>query len=269
MPTPTSARDRAEPGPCAVTALPKSTRGGTAPAVPEVAVAAGHLCFQGKPVAPLTNGWLDPTAIDTHLIVPLGDAITTAKDTPKVESVVAHKGEPPRELRPARILAPATLPFEALVDILYTTGRNEFRQYYLGVAGAGGEPAFLRVDPPVFLAIDALSPSVKVYILVDGLRVVLGTDEPRTVPLADGSLPTSDPARWDLAALDRVLGQIEGVHPEVVHATITAEREIPIGVVVAVFDVAAGEGCPAHTGTFEVAEDRCRFPYLIIEAGAG
>ena len=73
----------------------------------------------------------------------------------------------------------------------------------------------------------------------------------------------------DLAALTKAIDELAKAHPEIHDVTISAENDIPLGVLVAVIDVAAGDDCPAKPRDYDDAIDRCRLPFVTIEAGAG
>ncbi|MCA9706443.1 MAG: hypothetical protein KDK70_11390 [Myxococcales bacterium] len=234
-----------------------------------------QLCVDGRPVVPIVDGAVAAEHVDHHLIVPLYDAlaVTIARakaERPTIYSGILRRGVLPQELQPLTVEAPPDLSFGRLIDILYTAGRAGFTQYYLGVQGAEGRGA-LVVSPPMFTGTTEPPPDVKLFILDDGMRVGVGAEiyEPGGIGLANPTLPRHQPSRWDLAALTKAIEELAKAHPEIHDVTISAENDIPLGVLVAVIDVAAGDDCPAKPRDYDDAIARCRLPFVTIEAGAG
>ena len=78
-----------------------------------------------------------------------------------------------------------------------------------------------------------------------------------------------DPAHWDFAGLERTLKTFEAGAPEVDRVVVSAENSIPFGVVAALIEAARGADCPMHESPATWTTARCRFPKVVVEAGAG
>ena len=186
--------------------------------------------------------------------------MTAAKHAEANNPVEIHRGVAReggvQSVKPVHLHAPGDAAFAELVDVMYTLGRASFAQYHLAVE-TDGEQAYLRLDPPRFMAGQPEPPKVAVFVLIDGFRVThRGSGGLETLPR-------------DLKRLDAALATIKNKNPRTVNMVVSAENDVTVGELVEVIDVGAGPGCPPHRGLYEVDESRCRFPYLTIEAGAG
>ncbi|MCA9717062.1 MAG: hypothetical protein KC468_20480, partial [Myxococcales bacterium] len=236
-----------------------------------------------KSVVRLVDGHPAPEFVERHLIGPLDEVLAPMGEKAAASSIIRAVGRPgvtPRAIYSLKLVAPIELEFAPLIDILYTSGRAGFNHFFLAVAGPGDTRRFLEVDPPMFTMDQPPPPSVKIFVLKDGIRVwslAQAGSEPtehghgfqKTIALGRGDLPLGDPARWNLPELDQALEQIKRADPEVVDAVISGEHDIPLAVFVEVLNRAAGDGCPAEFASREDELAKCRFPYLSIEAGSG
>jgi biopolymer transport protein ExbD len=90
-----------------------------------VYVSTRDITFEGKKVVQLHDGELDEAAVKQHLIGPLYDAMAEEAD----------KGKQMAEARGTEwegrviLIGDQQLRFNVLVDVMYTAGRAEFRQY--------------------------------------------------------------------------------------------------------------------------------------------
>lgn len=91
-----------------------------------VYIAARSITFGSKKIVQIDeNGDIDPAALQNHLIGPLYDAM--AEEADKAKQMAAATGG---EWAGRVILVGDTkLKFSTLVDVMYTAGRAEFREY--------------------------------------------------------------------------------------------------------------------------------------------
>ncbi len=244
-------------GPCAAK-LPAARAGGAGEGHVTVTVSREAICVDDEAVVALIDGAIDPKELEYHYIEKLA---TTAEklDASRREGdmeIVTPEGP----VKPIKIQFDARTPFSIVVDTVYSLGRSQFSTYWYGVEGG----TYLPVSPPRFTAMGGGStPAVKVFVMEDGFR--LGP----MIPLADGAKSLDDPARWDLAGLDKALAQIEEDAGENLTAVVSAENTIPFGQLAAVYEVVRGPGCPVDRNPEEWTAKACRFPDVVVEAGAG
>jgi len=101
-----------------------------------VYVSKRSITFNNKKLIQIDeNGDIDPAAVQNHLIGPLYDAM--AEEADKAKQMSANQGE---EEWSGRIIlvGDQTLKFSTLVDVMYTAGRAEFREYAFCVIQQNG-----------------------------------------------------------------------------------------------------------------------------------
>lgn len=92
-----------------------------------VYVSARSITFNNKKVVQLDeNGDIDPAAVQSHLIGPLYDAM--AEEADKAKQLSANQGKEEWSGR-VILVGDQKLKFSTLVDVMYTAGRAEFREY--------------------------------------------------------------------------------------------------------------------------------------------
>jgi biopolymer transport protein ExbD len=92
-----------------------------------VYIAARSITFASKKIVQLDeNGDIDPAALQNHLIGPLYDAM--AEEADKAKQMAAAQGQEEWSGR-VILVGDQSLKFSTLVDVMYTAGRAEFREY--------------------------------------------------------------------------------------------------------------------------------------------
>jgi len=249
-------------GVCAVS-LPKGPLGPIAPAGPEITLGSQALCLDGRALVAVVKGRIDPGAVQRHLIRVL---LLQLEDRPKdkiPKQIEIHTSAGP--VASARILADSSTVFSDLVDVMYTLGRAEFNDYWLGVRTAE-TTTFRQLSPPKFSMGGQAPIKLRVFVMEDGFRVTTGSDDSGslrpTILAADPTLPLEDLGRWDFAALAAALSAEEKRNPGAA-LKLSAENRVPVATLISAIDAARGPDCtPAHKA-------RCRFSEIVIEAGAG
>ncbi len=92
-----------------------------------VYISKRSITFNNKKIVQIDeNGDIDPAALQNHLIGPLYDAM--AEESDKAKTMAANQG---KEEWSGRIIlvGDQTLKFATLVDVMYTAGRAEYREY--------------------------------------------------------------------------------------------------------------------------------------------
>lgn len=92
-----------------------------------VYIAARAITFGSKKIVQIDeNGDIDPAALQNHLIGPLYDAM--AEEADKAKQMSAAQGQAEWSGR-VILVGDQKLKFSTLVDVMYTAGRAEFREY--------------------------------------------------------------------------------------------------------------------------------------------
>jgi hypothetical protein len=92
-----------------------------------VYIAARSITFGSKKIVQIDeNGDIDPAALQNHLIGPLYDAM--AEEADKAKQMAAAQGQEEWSGR-VILVGDQKLKFSTLVDVMYTAGRAEFREY--------------------------------------------------------------------------------------------------------------------------------------------
>jgi hypothetical protein len=155
------------------------------------------------------------------------------------------------------------VPFSTVVDTLYTGGRTGFTNYAFIIQPSHQVERALLVAPPNVTALGApRPPRLKVFIADDGFYVALpGETEPRQLPKRDGAGSGAD--AWDQLGLAELVGEFRKANSGASTAVVSAENNIPLGVLLGTYATLAGPGCD------QAKPETCLLPDLIIEAGAG
>lgn len=91
-----------------------------------VYISQRSITFANKKIVQLDeNGDIDPAALQNHLIGPLYDAM--AEEADKAKQMAAMQGG--EWAGRVILVGDQTLKFSTLVDVMYTAGRAEFREY--------------------------------------------------------------------------------------------------------------------------------------------
>jgi biopolymer transport protein ExbD len=101
-----------------------------------VYISKRSITFNNKAIVQIDeNGDIDPAAVQNHLIGPLYDAM--AEEADKAKQMSANQG---KEEWSGRIIlvGDTTLKFSTLVDVMYTAGRAEYREYAFCVIQQSG-----------------------------------------------------------------------------------------------------------------------------------
>lgn len=94
-----------------------------------VYISARAITFANKKIVQIDeNGDIDPAALQNHLIGPLYDAMAEEADKAKQMAAAQGKGEDEWSGR-VILVGDQKLKFSTLVDVMYTAGRAEFREY--------------------------------------------------------------------------------------------------------------------------------------------
>ncbi len=222
--------------------------------IPEGLLVSGsrsRLEFAGRLIAPLADGRLRADDVQHHLIPSLHEALRE-----ELDNIEAISGVDEDQLNQLLLLdLDAQTPFATVVDVLFTAGRAGFRRFAFIVEPSYPVKQALYVEPPS----DARpGPRLTVLIAADRLIVLDSsrTDQPR-------ELPKREPEAWDLAGLGELAEAFVAEHSTTTTAVVSAEREIPLAVLLEIYAVLLGPECDQSTG------EGCRFARLMIEAGAG
>ncbi|MCH9688049.1 MAG: biopolymer transporter ExbD [Deltaproteobacteria bacterium] len=96
-----------------------------------VYISKRSITFNNKKIVQIDeNGDIDPAALQNHLIGPLYDAM--AEEAEKAKTMAANQGKDEWAGR-IILVGDQTLKFATLVDVMYTAGRAEYREYALCV----------------------------------------------------------------------------------------------------------------------------------------
>jgi hypothetical protein len=98
-------------------------------------IAPSGITFNDKKIITLTpEGDIDPGMVENHLIGPLYDAMAEEVDKAKAMAENTNREWEGRLI----VVGDARLKFSALVDVMYTAGRAEFREYAFCVIRVNG-----------------------------------------------------------------------------------------------------------------------------------
>ncbi|MEM6990010.1 MAG: AgmX/PglI C-terminal domain-containing protein [Myxococcota bacterium] len=225
--------------------LPAAKGGGALDdATPLVVLRPNLLVFGGKALLRLTDLELTPRGFEDGVFVPLRDGISDAPG-----------GAP-------RIVADATVRFEWLAAIVHTLHAAGRRTQALVVDG-GDELRTFDIRQP-----DVEGPKLRVSVLADGYRVARSDskdprgrqhDGPPMTPLTRPGAPIDELDRWNVAKLADDIKGVKALFPSETAVSVAADREVPVGAVVAAMEVLRGEGCTPDT------PNACHFPEIHLQ----
>ena len=97
-------------------------------------ISTRDITFNSKKIVQLSEGEIDPAAVKQHLIGPLYDAM--AEEADKAKQMAEHQGKE----WPGRVIlvGDQALKFSTLVDVMYTAGRAEYREYAFCIIDTNG-----------------------------------------------------------------------------------------------------------------------------------
>ena len=195
--------------------------------------------LDGEVLVRLNDWGLRPDGVEDGVIVALRDAIASAP-----------------EGRPV-VVADATARFEGLALIVATLNRAG-RQAH-GIVLRDGDA--LRVfDTEAAVAPGRESADLRVTVQGDGYRVTSREDTAElrfphrpTIALAKVAAPVQDLDRWDHSKLASAMAEYKRRFSAETTVTVGADRDVPVGAVVAAMEIVRGETCTPATPT------ACRF----------
>lgn len=221
-----------------------------------VYVSMGEIELGEQRIATLERGELDASDVEAHRIVALHDALSETWE--RDGEVAEQRGESASER--LLLVFDHRVPFSTVVDVLYTGGRAGYSTYSLIVEAAPGVRRAIHVAPPRYDPQTAVVPKFKTFVTRDGFRVIY-SDVDETLPKTD---PDGDAAdAWDHAELAERVGEALDGYSGLKTAVVSAENDIPIGVILATYSTLLGPDCQ------QTKRERCLLPLLQIEAGAG
>jgi hypothetical protein len=225
----------------------------------------------------VTDGWLDRSAIERHVIGPLfeqAQEIAARLETAAAARDLVWDGH-------AILYAHPDTPMGDIVDVVYTLGRHGFMSYQFALAPSVELSHLverqvinvgIHLDPPKFVK-GTPSPegtTMVVFLANDGMHVGHRPNGP-TEPTWDALLT------WDantMAELERHAAQFVAEHPPVEgeqhhKAVFMADPEMPVGRLIEAMIAASGRDCRYQDvwGTKLGDRKRCHIAQRILEAG--
>ena len=222
------------------------------PDSPAVYVAKDRIEFNHKKIVGFNEeGKLDESVLQGHLVGPLYDEL--AEEADKAKAMAAAAGEDWEG--EVVIVADADTSFGTLVDVMYSAGRAEFREYAFVVEGTEGAGA-IPISPPKFRVSGTEpppEPSLKVLVQQDGFSIPsnkLGEPPLEIAKAGD---------EYDYAALTKAAGEFLKENAKSTRARVSAETGVPFAVVAQTLIAVRGQECDGNKD--------CVLPDLVIEAG--
>ncbi|MCR9160637.1 MAG: protein kinase domain-containing protein [Nannocystaceae bacterium] len=214
---------------------------GELPAVsdlPSVHVGPTTLAFDTMTLATVTDGEIEASQMKGHLVLPLHDHLSEWN---------ARKGGDRLAL-----YADASLPFDALVDVLYSSGSAGFRVYELVAQTPSGTRGALQVAPPMYP--DAPGKREPLRVEIDSEGFTLGGV---LIPRVEGRQGID---AYDFAALEDATRAHRTEYAST-RAVLTADGDTRYDLVLRTLATLRGETCTTDPRT-------CVMTHLSIEAGA-
>lgn len=237
---------------------------GKLPPVPQGAklhVSRDAVVFDSRNVARIdADGAVEEMAMQGHLISPLYDVLAEQADIEKQTADI--KGDDWNAT--VLLVADASTPFSTLVNVMYTAGRAEYRNYALVAETGPVEYGAIPIEPPKFMVTGRgeppKAPPLQVIVTAKGFTVPT-EGAPGTftmIPVLEGK---SGVDAYDFAKLSTTAIAHRDEH-RATAARVTAETDIRFDVFVRTLDAVRGKGCGVGGAT-------CTLPDVVVEAGAG
>lgn len=237
-----------------------------APRDPQVIVSMAAIEFEGRRLAPVDRGYVAPNSLSNHLVGALHEALIESAGPSRDRGEVAW----------IRITADRRITYEALIDVLYTTGYAGWSHFALSVGDPDSGAARLVV-PPRFAAGNAVPPPepppvrLKLYVAADGIfvRAPAISKEIVALPASRPQASLDDLDRWDWQALMDVARVEHDQLPESKTVIVSADPDVPVGAVMQALDTTLGPTCDLDAPVQSSQPDPCWFRHVIIESSVG
>lgn len=209
----------------------------------------------GKQVASVSEGRVDPAAIESHYITDLGPLILGQRVI--LATQAQARDEEPRDSMV--IFADQGLRFESLVDLLYTGGRSEFVAYEIALAPQEPSPragSSISIYPPRFRTDGSEAPPrAALYIARDRLSfdftaVPLDPEDPGSA--IEKIMPIAMARSAQLRAGKDLIPTLE----------FSAEPDVELGTIVRILVALTGDDCKY----WQPDTEGCIFPLRVITA---
>ncbi len=231
-----------------------------------VYVSAKVLRFEDEVLSAIDGGRLDPASLRGHLVEPLFDRLTARIGEAKKAAKALDDEWDPRLV----IVADESLPYETLVDVMYTAGYAEVRYYDFVVMSSSAEAGVVPVEPPRFAAKVGPSGTMGLFTGADDsplLTITIdgGGFEARVAPPPQGATPTRIGVRaakghdaWDYLAVTEQARAHRRAHESARMVFVAPKGSVPYGVVVRTMAAVRGPECA--TG------GACSLPHVVATA---
>lgn len=228
------------------------------PAAPIVHVSTTAIELGEHMIAPINAGKIESPHVERHLIGVLFDQLAEIAD--KEKTIAERQGEQ----WDARLVVAvdADVSFDAIVDILYTSGRAEFRAYDFAALTDTDEVGVVPLSPPRLGAAAFGAPGApeapKLLVALDSGGYGVVTSSPDASPGRIGVRAAKGHDAWDYGALTEHARAHVARHPTATMARVQPEGDTPMGVVIRTFAALRGPECAAN--------DRCVLRTVVVEA---
>ena len=261
-----------------------------------VTISKGHLMVEEKEIARIKNGEVDSSVkrdgASGYLITPLmmelqRQAVRIRKLEKTTRGKMTFEGL-------VTVVVHRTTPYRLLSEVLYTAGQAEFGTYQLYTLRHGGKglaEGCVRVEAPRYDATAAgslgspgdrprlnltIAISYKGFVVANSGGVVKGADGSHiAVPCKqmenarctwDTTVANKASTRWsdgyDHAGLLKLVKETKAKFPGERQVIVTADRQVPVQVVVRALDTLRGTATVGCTG-----KDGCLFDRPVLSAG--
>jgi hypothetical protein len=245
---------------------PFPTRGGIT-----VRVTATELFVDRDPVLVLENGRPAPGAFVQHVAPALRQTLAARVDLGRMHA--EREFGTPWSAR-VELVADRTTPFATIADVIFTAtaaglvetelvvlGDEPYELHAIPLPRPGAEPVphpHLRYEHPLRFTLYVHRDSVE----AESEKM----SERKDFPNRAGCEPPSSDCH-DLVAIAPFVEQMKALFPHETEITLRIDADVPLQAVVALVDLARGEGCPLRPPLERgEAEPECRFFRPIVEA---